>query len=200
MSPANTMARVYTALKEQVLSGAVTPGDRLDPAKIAADLAASITPVREALYRLTGERVVESWQNEGFRVPLVSEAMLRDLYAWSLELVTVVIRGARKARGGHIEHGAQSGPADFGHILVEIAMQSPNHEHRAALASLNDRSAMFRRAEQVVIADVEDIDRLANAIAERSWGQVQVLMTRYFRRRLRAVVAIAALLPTRHTV
>ena len=198
MSPGNTMARVYTALKEQVLSGIVAPGDRLDPTKMAADLAASITPVREALYRLTGERLVESWQNEGFRVPLISEAMLRDLYGWSLEVVTIVIRSARKTRGGAVEPVRRSGATDFGQILLEIASRSPNHEHRVALANLNDRSAMLRSAEQSVIGDGDDVDLLATAVTDRSWGQVQIMMTRYFRRRLRAVVAIAAELPTRH--
>lgn len=199
MSPGGTMARVYLTLKDQIMSGAFVPGDRLDPARMTAELSASITPVREALHRLTGERMVESWQHEGFSVPVMTETTMRDLYSWSLELVTVVLRSARKARGLRSDTVQRSQPADFGRMLSEIAAQSPNQEHRAAIANLNDRSQMLRATELQVIGDGADLQLLASAIDDRSWGQAQILVTRHFRRRIRAVAVIAAMLPTRQS-
>lgn len=199
MSPGNTMGRVYLALKAQVTSGTFAPGDRLDPMRMTSDFASSITPVREALYRLTGERIVESWQHEGFRVPLVTEAMLRDLYVWSLELMTIVVRSARKGRYVASDSVSRQANPDFGALLLEIAARSPSHEHRAAVANLNDRSAMLRAGERAVVGDETSLDLLGAAIGDAAWSQVQALLNGHFRRRLRAVVRIAAMFPARQS-
>jgi DNA-binding GntR family transcriptional regulator len=75
--------RIYAAVKQQLLSGAFRPGERLDAARMAEWHAASITPVRAALHRLVGEGLVVTESGEGFHTPGVSEASLRDLYAWN---------------------------------------------------------------------------------------------------------------------
>lgn len=181
------------------MSGAFAPGDRLDPARMTSEVSSSITPVREALYRLTGERIVESWQHEGFRVPLMTEAVLRDLYAWSLELVTIVIRSARRARAPAPGVKTRSSPRDLGGLLLDIAALSPNHEHRVAIVNLNERSQMLRIAEQSVVGDLADLRPLAAAIDSRAWSQAQTILTGHFRRRIRSVVGIAAALPSRQT-
>ena len=71
MSPGPIFERVYLALKAQVTSGAFAPGDRLEPAALGEALNASITPVRDALHRLVGERIVEAPRNEGNRKSVV---------------------------------------------------------------------------------------------------------------------------------
>ncbi|KAB2855628.1 MAG: GntR family transcriptional regulator, partial [Sphingopyxis terrae] len=83
MSPGATMERVYLDLKARILAGTYPPGTRLEAAQLAKSLASSATPVRDALYRLSGERIIESWHQEGFRQPLLSEADLVDLYWWT---------------------------------------------------------------------------------------------------------------------
>jgi DNA-binding transcriptional MocR family regulator len=187
------MTRIYMALKAQIMEGSFAPGDRLDPTRIAHDLSSSMTPVREALHRLTGERIVESWQQEGFRVPLVSEAMLRDLYPWSLDLMKIAIRGAGRSRSSVRPPTMVSGdvPA-FGALLLAIAERSPNYEHRAAIANLNDRSEPLRAVEFAVIGDGEIVGLLAQAIGSGAMETAQALLTRFYRARLRAVVDVAA--------
>jgi DNA-binding GntR family transcriptional regulator len=83
MSPGVTFERVYPALKRQLREGVRVPGTPIEPAIIGNELGASITPVRDALHRLVGERLVEAPQHNGFRVPRPTEAELRDLYAWN---------------------------------------------------------------------------------------------------------------------
>src|SRR3546814_7069587 len=46
---------------------------RLEAARLATELGVSMTPVRDSLNRLAGERLVHSSPGEGFQVPLLSE-------------------------------------------------------------------------------------------------------------------------------
>lgn len=55
-----TFGRVYAAIKQQLLEGAFRPGERIEPAILSDELGASVTPVRDALHRLAGERLVEA--------------------------------------------------------------------------------------------------------------------------------------------
>jgi len=82
----------------QLRKGAFRPGERLEPAAFSDKLSASVTPIRDALHRLTGERLVETPRHEGFRVPLVTETMLRHLYTWHLDLLLLAI--ARRGCSG----------------------------------------------------------------------------------------------------
>lgn len=200
MSPGGTMMRVYAALKTRVMTGAFAPGERLDPARLSGDLAASVTPIRDALHRLTGERLIESWQHEGFRQPFVSEAGLRDLYAWSGDLLGVVLRAAAR--------GADAGPPlvartdsfadDAASLFAAIAERSLNHEHRAAIASLNDRCHLARLIEGRLFADAgAELFELAAHVEAGRWAGARRAADAYHRRRLRHVPEIAAQLRPR---
>ena len=120
MSPGPTFDRVYLALKEQVAAGSFAPGDHLEPAVIGEDLNASITPVRDALHRLVGERIVEAPRNDGFRVPAPTEAELRDLYGWNRDLLDLALRKRSPGAGGAALYAArQADPA--GHHGIDAA-------------------------------------------------------------------------------
>ena len=68
MSPGATMELVYAELKAKVMRGDFAPGERHEPAQLARIIGVSPTPVRDALYRLSGERLLEAWRHEGFAV------------------------------------------------------------------------------------------------------------------------------------
>jgi len=198
MSPGATMMRVYDALKARITAGGFGPGERLDPHQLAMDLAASPTPVREALHRLAGERLVESWQQEGFRQPHIVEPAIRDLYDWSSELVHVVLRSA--ARPTTIAVAATSAvAADYvarvEGAFTDLALRSSNHEHRLAIASLNDRMALCRRAEALVLPrSDEDVSPIDSALADARWTDAARAFDHFHRRRLRIVGEIAGTL------
>ncbi|MGK4455738.1 GntR family transcriptional regulator, partial [Klebsiella pneumoniae] len=59
MNSGPTAERVHEALKRRIMGREFRPGDRLDPAVLAAPLSSSVTPVRDALHLLTGEGLVE---------------------------------------------------------------------------------------------------------------------------------------------
>ena len=81
MTPPGTFERVYLAIRQWLRDGLYPPGHRLEPAMLSDQLNASVTPVRDALHRLTGERLVEAPRHEGFRIPMMTETLLRHLYA-----------------------------------------------------------------------------------------------------------------------
>lgn len=58
--PESMADRIYASLKEQIFSFSLMPGDRFSESEVAESMAASRTPVRDALYRLQQEGYVES--------------------------------------------------------------------------------------------------------------------------------------------
>src|SRR5256885_13578516 len=101
MTPPGAFDRVYAAIRQRLREGLYRPGDRLEPALLSDELNASVTPVRDALHRLTGERLVDAPRHEGFRVPMMTETLLRYLYAWHLDLLLLAL--TRRQRTALIE-------------------------------------------------------------------------------------------------
>lgn len=66
MTPPGTFERVYAAIRQRLREGFYRPGDRLEPAALSDGLNASVTPVRDALHRLTGERLDEARPMKAF--------------------------------------------------------------------------------------------------------------------------------------
>src|SRR5574338_1116410 len=95
MTPPGTFDRVYAAIKIRLRGGVYRPGTRLEPAILSDELNASVTPIRDALHRLTGERLVEAPPHEGFRAPMMTETLLRYLYSWHLDLLLLVLMKQR---------------------------------------------------------------------------------------------------------
>jgi hypothetical protein len=197
MSPGATMERVYLDLKARILSGAYPPGTRLEAVQLSRSLAASATPVRDALYRLSGERIIESWHQEGFRQPFLSEADLVDLYGWAGALLSMALKG-RLPRpdlpGGLIElESYDSYPESIEHLFRTIAIGSQNGELRAAIVNIVERSMTVRGIEARV--DESAADALA-AMSEDyrfgRWSALRSKITRFHRRRASLAGRVAA--------
>lgn len=70
---------VYLALKRDILKGALAPDLRLQIDWVAARYGAGTNPVREALNRLSAERLVDREDQRGFSVPPLSLEHFREL-------------------------------------------------------------------------------------------------------------------------
>jgi hypothetical protein len=148
-------SQAYDDLKRLLLSGKIPPGERLDPARLADDLVSGVTPIREALLRLAGERLVEIRLNTGFHLPVMTETILIDLYRLNFELL----------RLGHVVPGSMD-PAMPIHLpgtsyadsaaglFLAIADSSQRPELLAQLVMINDRLASARVAESLLFDDV----------------------------------------------
>lgn len=71
----------YKSLKEAIVRGKFTPGEKLSIAKLKSHLNIGPTPIREALSRLASSGLIDNEANKGFFVKNVSEAEVRDIYA-----------------------------------------------------------------------------------------------------------------------
>lgn len=78
-SPATDAEMVYARLKESIVGGRFAPGHKLKIAELRTEFGVGAAPLREALARLIGERIVEQHSNRGFYVRTISAADARDL-------------------------------------------------------------------------------------------------------------------------
>jgi DNA-binding GntR family transcriptional regulator len=80
--------QAYRALREDITTGTLQPGQRLTERGLAEHLGVSPTPVREALQRLEHERLIERDAVRAIRVADPSVAKLREL-----SLIEVALQG-----------------------------------------------------------------------------------------------------------
>jgi hypothetical protein len=86
--------RIYHGLKDMLLRNMLQAGSRIDASALADRFGASASPVRDAIHRLLGERLVEALPHGGFRVRPMTEVRLRALYRWQVELASCAVRMA----------------------------------------------------------------------------------------------------------
>jgi DNA-binding GntR family transcriptional regulator len=72
--------RVYEILIQRVISGELSPGDRLDSAELALALGVSRTPVKDALARLESEGIVEVQARRGTAISVPTPEGVAELY------------------------------------------------------------------------------------------------------------------------
>lgn len=199
MTPPGTFERVYAAIKQRLRQGFYRPGQRIEPAALSEDLNASVTPVRDALHRLTGERLVEAPRHEGFRVPMLTESMLRQLYAWHRDLVLLALMNHDAQRLGR-ELESASGVSPDASVLerqnalfTALVQSAGNSEHSAALEALRDRLQPVQQLEELFLdaLDAETAD-IVEALRTNDRRGVRRSLFRYHRRREKLVPALLA--------
>ena len=72
--------RVYRALRGQVLSGEMAPGDPVTLRGLAEDLGVSMTPAREAVRRLVAERALSMTASGRVSIPAPDARCLQELF------------------------------------------------------------------------------------------------------------------------
>lgn len=198
MSPPGTFERVYAAIRQQLRDGLYRPSDRLEPALLSDELDASVTPVRDALHRLTGERLVEAPRHEGFRVPMMTETLLRYLYAWHLDLLLLAVMkhqttalaeetAKNDGRGQIPVHERQNA------LFLALARSAGNPEHVAVLEALSHRLEPVQRLEQLFLDETEaETNEIVRALQAHDRKALRSSLIRYHRRRLRIVPELLA--------
>ena len=83
---------VYGALRDAIQSGRLRPGDRLVIHRISSELGVSDVPVREALFQLEAEGLIDNEPHVGAAVAGLDPTEVRDVY-----LASSIVEGAAAA-------------------------------------------------------------------------------------------------------
>lgn len=174
--PATLATAVYEQLREDILSAALLPGDKLGMEVLRARYDVGGSPLREALNRLVAEGLVTQEDQKGFRVSSVS---LRDLHelthtrrlineialresvrngdaAWEERVLLAYHRMARAIQGGAPKVETEKCHREFHRALIsgcgssqlmQISQQLFEQARRYQMLSIS-RSARPRDAER----------------------------------------------------
>jgi DNA-binding GntR family transcriptional regulator len=198
VTPPGTFERVYAAIRQRLREGAYKPGDRLEPAVLSDELNASVTPVRDALHRLTGERLVDAPRHEGFRAPMLTETALRQLYGWHLDLLLLALMKRRRtpiADSIPVQDEQSDPPLHERHnaLFLALARSTGNPEHVAALRMLAERIEPLRRLEEAFLDETQaETDEIVGAIRAQDRKALRRSLVRYHRRREKIVPELLA--------
>ncbi len=163
----NTADRLREELEQDIITGALKPGDRLDEVQLAARFALSRTPVREALQRLSMSGLVDIKPRRGAFVREFSLSELIEMFDVMAELEGMCARLAARRisleqsaslrRKLQVCHTAAANGdtdayyhanADF-HLQIYEASQNSFLEEQAR--NLHTRLAPYRRLQLRVV-------------------------------------------------
>lgn len=186
---------VYAGIKASLLRGDYAPGDRLDGRTLEAQFDVSSTPIRNALYRLFGEGLIEQSNTDGlFHVPVLSERGICHLYQVEDEVLSSCLRASRRNRDGRDDEETKADRAQHDAIAITeslflaIAHASMNNELIRIVGHVNDRLRWVRMSEGVVTANrLDEILELQGAWAALDHGTVSTRLKEYHRVRIASV-------------
>ena len=101
----NLSAQVYQQLRAALMSGAYEPGQRLLIVDLAEELGTSVTPVREAIFRLVADGALEMQKVQSVTVPLLTPEQIAEV-----KTIRILMEGeaaaiaAQKATSSQIDH------------------------------------------------------------------------------------------------
>src|SRR6476646_10247845 len=88
--------RLRESIEEEIATGTLIPGSRLDEAELAKRFNVSRTPIREALNLLLGEGLVEMRPHRGAVVARVSAERLIEMFEVMAELEAMCVQLATR--------------------------------------------------------------------------------------------------------
>jgi DNA-binding GntR family transcriptional regulator len=75
----NLSAKVYQQLRAALMGGFYEPGQRLLIVDLAEEMGTSVTPVREAIFRLVADGALEMQKVQAVTVPLLTDAQIAEV-------------------------------------------------------------------------------------------------------------------------
>lgn len=118
----------YDRLRTEILHGDLAPGERLRVADLNTRFNLGLTPIREALMRLSSEGLVETLANRGARVRETTLDELRDLMETRRTIEALCLTQS-------MEKGTSSWEADILHslhMLVRAPLPVSNEDRKTA--------------------------------------------------------------------
>ena len=140
--------KVYKSLKEMILSGALSPGEKLGQAELSKRLGVSRTPLAAAFSKLEKEMLVELLPRRGGRVRQLSHKELVDLYDVRLRIEPLGAAGAASAvaSGSYSPQIIQDALAVYRSAIdsgLTSAIKRADYEFHLLIMQMSSNEALF---------------------------------------------------------
>jgi DNA-binding GntR family transcriptional regulator len=113
--------QLYKQLRSALMDGVLAPGERLTIASVSQQFGTSITPVREAIFRLVSERALEMRAATSISVPRIDTKQLREI-----QVIRVNLEGAAVERAAPIITDTQLAHLEaIQHAFIAAARNNP---------------------------------------------------------------------------
>ncbi|MFJ1311486.1 GntR family transcriptional regulator [Agrobacterium sp. P15N1-A] len=152
ISRENLSTQLYGNLRTALMDGQYAPGQRLTISGVAEEYGTSITPVREAIFRLVSERALEMRAATSVQVPDLSPQSLREV-----QRIRVELEGVAAARAAEL-----ATKADI------KALKAINAEFIKAAATSPERASVLNRDFHFAILRLAQLPIL-ESICENMW-------------------------------
>lgn len=146
--------KVLNYLREKILSGVMSPDERLIETKIAKDIGVSRTPIREALHNLEQERLVKAIPRVGYVVTRMQEEEVEEVCEIRVAIEGLAIKRAVERAQKQLAKDLrkniikQRSEISKGNIRAYLELDAQFHEVSAVLSGssrLLDLTQMLRR-------------------------------------------------------
>ena len=161
--------KVYNYLREQILNGLIPPNTLLIETKIAKEIGASRTPVREALHSLELEKLIKLTPSIGYVVRPMSEEEVKQICEirglieglaarWAIEkaheklvkeLAKNIVAAGNEVANGNIKTFIEL-DAQFHEIIAKLS----GSERLLELAQTLRRHMLIYRTQSIILKDV----------------------------------------------
>lgn len=168
MSPFQLFEPTYNSIKWRLMLGAWLPGERLELARLAAELGVSISPIRDSLNRLAGEQMIDASAGAGFHVPAIREQGVADMLNLNALLLRSAI-GHRRDNWDAYDDVSTDHATRSAHLFSHIARHSGNAEIMQCVQGLNERLHWLRSLEPSLFQFAEPgLEDIKLALAEQA--------------------------------
>jgi DNA-binding GntR family transcriptional regulator len=146
--------KVLNYLREKILSGAMSPEERLIETRIAKEIGVSRTPIREALHSLEQERLVKAIPRVGYVVTRMHQEEVEEICEIRVAIEGLAIKRAieraqkQLAKDLRINILRQQSEIAKGNLRAYVELDAQFHELSAVLSGSSrilDMAQMLRR-------------------------------------------------------
>jgi GntR family transcriptional regulator, rspAB operon transcriptional repressor len=156
----------FRKINELIVSLKLRPGSLVDERNLEAKLKIGRTPIREALFRLAAEGLVEAVPNRGFFVKSVTLEDVRALFeAMTLLERNCAFLAARRAGQSHIDHLEEL------HAMLQEAMHEEDYLQVTLLNSRFHRVLYDSTGNQFLASALHHLQSQAQRLAFLSYSR-----------------------------
>lgn len=186
---ATPRTRAYLHLLSGLCTGGYRPGETIRIADVADELRLSGTPVREALCRLAGARLVDDRHREGFRMSQMTSDEVGAAYRLEEQLYAAMMADLRSPAAALSPSQGNTAGTDpleptIPSAFIMLRRRTGGSLARQVAVDLGRRLAPYRQCEEeLLIGPLDDVEALNLAVRADDWVLARAMLAHYADRR-----------------